>query len=395
MNPEIENKLSTKIVLLTGAGKGIGLEAAKVFAKMGAKIIVAEIDREKGLDVVNGINGSFPGSAFFYETDLSEETQVKLLCQDILSGHGCPHIIFNNATVAPVGCVEELDISVWDNSYAVNLKAPVMLASFFLPHMKRRDEGCFVFVSSSGAARFMGAYETFKTSQVEFSNTLAMELEGSNVYAYTIGPGLVKTETAKRSIEIVASKMGMRTEEFYEMNKSHILSAEDAGLGFALSVINASKYHGQEISSIQVLNDFNFYGNPEKTSVHQTFDTALLIRIITTFQLQYEGWKKMNIFERQWVLRDFKKCMGLPADRVLDHFIKMKNTLDSNAIPEIPKPLLEKLKTYWERQFSLLQGYEKNPEKRLANSQSITQWINDIQTFLSSIQENSNKIFPI
>ena len=113
MNPEIENKLSTKIVLLTGAGKGIGLEAAKVFAKMGAKIIVAEIDRKKGLDAVNGINSSFPGSAFFYETDLSEETQVKLLCQDILSGHGCPHIIFNNATVAPVQPIGDRDVRTY------------------------------------------------------------------------------------------------------------------------------------------------------------------------------------------------------------------------------------------------------------------------------------------
>ncbi len=60
----------------------------------------------------------------------------------------------------------------------------------------------------------------------------------------TISPGLVKTETAMKSIEVVAKSMNISLEEFYEMNKEHIISVEDAALGFALSVLNAKEYNG-------------------------------------------------------------------------------------------------------------------------------------------------------
>ncbi len=60
----------------------------------------------------------------------------------------------------------------------------------------------------------MGAYEIFKTAQAELSNTLSMELENTNIYSYTISPGLVKTETAVKSIEIVSNSMNISMDEF-------------------------------------------------------------------------------------------------------------------------------------------------------------------------------------
>ncbi|KPU44368.1 short chain dehydrogenase [Oxobacter pfennigii] len=97
-----------------------------------------------------------------------------------------------------------------------------------------------------------GAYEVFKTSQVELSNTLSIELENTNIHVYAIGPGLVKTETAMNAIEIVDGSMKISTDEFYQMNSRHIIDAESAGVGFALSVLNAKNYHRQEIGTIQV-----------------------------------------------------------------------------------------------------------------------------------------------
>ena len=104
--------LSGKIVLLTGAGGGIGLEAAKAFAEMGAKVLIAEIGREKA---------------------------VRKMCGDILARFGCPDIIFNNAAAVITGKIGEVSIEDWDLCYAVNLKAPVMLTSCFLEMMKERD----------------------------------------------------------------------------------------------------------------------------------------------------------------------------------------------------------------------------------------------------------------
>ena len=83
--------LSGKIVLLTGAGGGIGLEAAKAFAEMGVKVLIAEIDREKGEKAAEDIKVKFPGAAFFLHTDLSDETAVRKMrrytCPVRLSGY--------------------------------------------------------------------------------------------------------------------------------------------------------------------------------------------------------------------------------------------------------------------------------------------------------------------
>jgi hypothetical protein len=80
------------------------------------------------------------------------------------------------------------------------------------------------------------------------------------VIAYTIGPGLVPTETASKAVAKLAPQMGMSVEQFFEMNKAAVLSVEEAGAGFAVSVLFAEKFRGQEISSIQALKaaDINF-----------------------------------------------------------------------------------------------------------------------------------------
>ncbi|MDF2921113.1 MAG: short-chain dehydrogenase/reductase [Paenibacillaceae bacterium] len=389
----IYGKMQGRTVLLTGAGGGIGYEAARSFASMGARIILAEIHREKGKHAEESINAEFSDKpAFFYAIDLADEVQIHAMAGWVLQNYGVPDVIFNNATITKMGAVDQVEISFWDQSYAVNLKAPLVLTQRFLPLMKERKTGTIAFVSSSGAAPYMGAYEVFKTAQVELSNTLAMELEDSGVFVYTIGPGLVKTETAMKGIEIVAEGMGMTTEEFYKMNGQHILEVEKAGLGFALSAAFPERYHGKEIGCIQVLMDFDVFTDRERdtTPSSQISHDAQqrrenqLISIQNTFHQQFGGWKKMNIFERQWVFRDFKKMMGLSAEQAIDSLRQFRSKLENGGeLEQEDRIFFEKLKGYWEHQLQLLRGYEKNKVKLEENTQIIMGWINDIHEFLA------------
>lgn len=393
---ELKNVLKGKTILLTGAGGGIGFEAAKAFAYMGAQIVIAEINRAKGSFAESYINSNFPDCpAKYYEIDLSDEQQLYAMIDFILRNYGCPDVIFNNATITKMGAVDEVEIGFWDKSYAVNLKAPLLLTQKFLPQMKERKSGTVVFVSSSGASPYMGAYEVFKTAQVELSNTLALELENSGVYTFTIGPGLVKTETAMDAIEIVARNMSMSTDEFYEMNRQHILDAESAGIGFALSVLNPEHYHGHEIGSIQVLMDYNvFFDNTSegKITSNMTADDSriakeLFTRIKETFEQQYSGWRVMNIFERQWVLRDFKKAMGVSAEQAnekLNILFQQAHSDFSDIIAE--QCFFDKLCSYWRHQLQLLQGYEKDKNKLAENTKIINGWIKDIENLLKYIK---------
>lgn len=381
--------LKGKTIVLTGASGGIGKEATKEFIKRGAFVIAIDIDKESGTEMENSINQQFFNSIKFYATDLSNQEELNTLCNTILLAHGCPDIIFNNATVVSLGNIGVVTIENWDTSYAVNLKAPILFINYFMPYFKKRNSGCFVFVSSSGAAPYMGAYETFKTAQVELSNTLAMELENTNICAFTIGPGLVKTNTAKESIALVAANMNISTEEFYQMNEKHILDVKEAGIGFALSVINAKKYHGQEISSIQVLNDFNYYKQDKEVKQNiQIMEKTLLFTIVSTFQEQYIGWKKMNVFERQWVFRDFKKHMGKSADAVLNELLEIQEYFKTlQVIKYDTKDIFKKLQEYWQHQLQLLQGYQKDGNKLKEHSECIEKWINDLTTLLYYFQE--------
>ena len=372
---DFKGTLDGKVVLITGAGGGIGLETARCFVTMGAKVVVLDNDREKG-ERAEATLRAIPGAvADYYYIDLADEGSFAAMKAFVLGKYGCPDIVFNNAAVLHLGAVGAIGSQDWDHGYRVNFKAPVLLVNCFLEEMKRRDSGTFVFVSSSGAAAYMGAYEIFKTAQGELAGTLAQELEGTGIRSYTIGPGLVKTETAQKSIAVVAAKMNLSEEAFYEMNKDHIISVEDAALGFALSVLHADEYNGQEIGSLQVLN-----GLAPKDGAVVRVDAEVLGRVARTFSEQYQGWKERNVFERQWVLRDFRKCVGRPADEVQ---ARMQELAQSGGLMVADdRPLLEALVRYWQRQDQLLQSFEKDPQKRQEHSRTIAGWIADLQSLL-------------
>lgn len=380
---DYKNTLDNKVILITGAGGGIGFETAKYFAIMGARVIILDIDKEKGKNAEKIISSTHIDNVEFYHINLAEENSILKMKEYVLDKYGCPDIVFNNAAVLHLGEIGKVSSEDWDNGYLVNFKAPVLLVNCFIGEMKKRNTGTFVFVSSSGAVAYMGAYEIFKTAQVELCNTLSMELENTNIYSYTISPGLVKTETAMKSIEIVAQSMNISLEEFYEMNKEHIISVEDAAFGFALSVLKAKEYNGQEIGSIQVLN-----GLENKNESYENCDFDILLKVIKTYEEQYFGWKRRNIFERQWVLRDFKKCVGKSADEV---YSIMKNMEKSNGILSTDEyKLLETLILYWEHQYQLLQGFERDKEKLQENGNIINGWILDIKNCIENEKVESH-----
>ncbi len=248
-----QDALQGETVIVTGAGGGIGYEAARALLWLGANVIIAEINHQNGRKAECILEAEFgKDRVLFVQTDVGDEASVKNLYTLSSMAFGKVDAVINNATIAVLGQVKDLAIEEWDKSYHVNLRGPVLMAKTFLPDMMERDHSVFACVSSTGTA-FLGGYETFKAAQVHLANTLDAELEGAHVIAYTIGPGLVPTETASKAVAQLAPQMGMSVEAFFEMNKGAVLSVEEAGTGFAVSVVFAEKFRGQEISSMQAL----------------------------------------------------------------------------------------------------------------------------------------------
>ncbi|NLF42809.1 MAG: SDR family oxidoreductase, partial [Bacteroidales bacterium] len=305
------------------------------------------------------------------------------------------YAIFNNATTAPLGPADTVSINDWDKSYYVNFRAPVLLIQKFLPDMKKNNEGIIIFVPSSGAAPYMGAYEVFKTSQVELCNTLVGELENTNIITYSIGPGLVNTATAQKGIETVANLMNISIEEFYKINEKQIIDAETAGTGFAVSVALANKYNGQEISSMQALMDAKVFSEtPKEASEINLCDLQYdklklaVSSVLNTFFEQSNGWLNRNVFERQWILRDFKKTIGISIDEINNEMqqISKANEEKNYSFIANKKSIFEKIQKYYERQIKLLQGYEKDPQKLKDTSEIIISWIGEIKKVLNYIK---------
>jgi NAD(P)-dependent dehydrogenase (short-subunit alcohol dehydrogenase family) len=326
------DSLAGWVAIVTGAGGGLGFETARALRWLGASVTIAEIDARAGSSAVERLEEELGDPAvLFVETDVGDELSVGRMVEATRARFGSVDIVINNATVAPAGlAVAETPIASWDRSYAVNLRGPVLLTQACLPSMLAAGRGVLVSVSSTGGP-YLGAYETLKAAQLTLAETLDAELSGTGVIAFTIGPGLVATATAAAAIKLVAPRLGLSLAEFYSMNRGALVSVEAAGAGFAAAVASAERYAGQEISSTQALIDAGIAVDEAAAPVgvatgptvrapaallrarHEAI--ALCAAVTDTLICQVASWQARSFFERQWMVRDFRKRAGMPVER--------------------------------------------------------------------------------
>jgi NAD(P)-dependent dehydrogenase (short-subunit alcohol dehydrogenase family) len=389
--------LAGQVAVVTGAGGGIGLEAVRALVWLGAKAVIAEIDKAKGRQAAEQINTEMgAGSVLFVQTDVGDEHSVENLAKQAKQAFGKVDIVINNATITPLGAVIDLPIKDWDASYRVNLRGAVLLAQAFLPGMLQRKYGVFCCVSSTGDA-FMSAYESLKAAQVQLARALDAELEGSGVIVFTIGPGLVMTDTAQRQIKKLAPMYGKSVDEFYAMSQEHILSAETAGTGFAVAVAFAQRFKGLEIDSRMALNAAGIsyeIGSGSISTLSLQADKAKEAALLAgelqdILAEQVDGWKARPLFERQWVIRDFKKQVGISAEQCLDELAALKNALKSGELVSLPgRQIPRRLAGYFLHYQELASGFVKD-QAALAEQLAILRAWQDKAEALSEILGNN------
>jgi short-subunit dehydrogenase len=187
-----------KVIVLTGASRGIGRELALRFAERGAHLVLAARSEDQLLEVARACEALNPGGrAVIVPTDVTDDTQLENLVNTALERLGRIDILVNNAGIIQGGCYADVGRESIRQTIEVNLLAAMRLTQLVLPHLLERGSGHIVNLSSASegvAYPYFVAYSATKHAVKGFSDGLRRELAGTGVRVLRVSPGFVATD---------------------------------------------------------------------------------------------------------------------------------------------------------------------------------------------------------
>lgn len=191
-----------KCVLITGAGSGIGREAALAFARRGATVVCTDIDADAAADTSETIRAD-GGEALGRKCDVSNTRSMEALARFIGKEFGAPDIVINNAGVGLSGSLLDTSVKDWQQVLGVNLWGVIHGCRLFAQQMiDQAKAGQIINVASAAAfmpSRMLPAYATSKSAVLMFSECLRAELAEHNIGVSAICPGLINTPITRRT----------------------------------------------------------------------------------------------------------------------------------------------------------------------------------------------------
>ncbi|HKV57880.1 MAG TPA: 3-hydroxybutyrate dehydrogenase [Ktedonobacteraceae bacterium] len=207
-------ELTGKVALVTGAASGIGLAIAREFAGHGVKVILADIDRERGQAIASELVGTR-----FELADMTNAGDISRLVADTLAAEGKVDILVNNAGIQHVAPIHEFPEAKWRLIIDMMLTAPFLLTKAVLPNMYERKWGRIINIASIHgliASPFKSAYVAAKHGLVGLTRTTALEAGAYNVTCNAICPSYVRTPLVEKQIADQARIHGIPENEVVE-----------------------------------------------------------------------------------------------------------------------------------------------------------------------------------
>jgi NAD(P)-dependent dehydrogenase (short-subunit alcohol dehydrogenase family) len=248
--------LEGKIVLVTGAGGGIGRAIALAFATQGSHVTVTG-RTQATLDAVAEEIRRTGAEAFPRICDVTQKTQIERLKEEISSRFGPVQVLVNNVGIAPAAGFLEMQDSLWEEVMRVNLTGTYNCCKVFLAEMLASRWGRIINIASTVAKvaySHISAYVTSKHAVLGLTRALALETAKFGVTVNAVCPGYVDTGLTRRNALLMAEKRGKPFDDSLEIlastspQKRLIEAAEVAHLVLMLASESAKGITGQAIN---------------------------------------------------------------------------------------------------------------------------------------------------
>jgi len=184
-----------QVCVVTGAGIGIGLGIAEVFAEAGCEVVIGEVNRERGQAAAGDLQRRY-GRGLFVSADVSQDAECRHLIDETIKAYGRIDTLINNAGVNFVKPTLEMTVDDWDRVVNVDLRGTFLCSRYALEHMVKARRGSIINIASVHTKATLGGaapYAASKGGVAQMTASMAIEFAPFGIRINALSPGLIDT----------------------------------------------------------------------------------------------------------------------------------------------------------------------------------------------------------
>lgn len=204
-------RLEGKVALISGGARGMGAAEVRLFAREGAKVVIADLLEDEGRKLEAEINDS-GGKALFVRLDVTNESEWRGAIESAVRTFGKLDVLVNNAAIIRTERVLETTVQIWDDVMSVNAKGVFLGTKSAIPEMRKVGGGSIVNISSGAGitgSQQNAAYHASKGAVRIFTKAAAIQYAKDNIRVNSVHPGPIETAmlSAARSEEAIRERL--------------------------------------------------------------------------------------------------------------------------------------------------------------------------------------------
>lgn len=209
-------ELDGKVALVTGAASGIGKAIAQAFHQAGARVVIADLDRDAAEAVAGEVDGG-RGDAMGVAMDVADEEAVNQGFDEVATRWGAVDILVSNAGIQVISPLVDLEFAAWKNMLAIHLDGAFLTSRAAMRQMIAAGKGGSILLMGSAhshvASKFKAPYVTAKHGLLGLARTIAKEGAAQGIRANVLCPGFVRTPLVEKQIPEQAKELGISESE--------------------------------------------------------------------------------------------------------------------------------------------------------------------------------------